>query len=84
MITSSDRQFKGGLVVPYFISVSEEDEGQDEKTENDPQYVRLDAITLIKHNNQSKLFNFVVITTLILFDYLKSQPVLHRNGTHLE
>ena len=84
MITSSDRQFKGGLVVPYFICVSEEDEGQDEKTENDPQYVRLGAITLIKHNNQSKLFNFVVITTLILFDYLKSQPVLHRNGTRLE
>ena len=71
-------------VVPYFISVSEEDEGQDEKMENDPQYVRLGAITLIKHNNQSKLFNFVVITTLILFDYLKSQPVLHRNGTRLE
>ena len=58
MITSSDRQFKGGLVVPYFICVSEEDEGQDEKTENDPQYVRLGAITLIKHNNQSKLFNY--------------------------
>ena len=84
MITSSDRQFKGGLVVPYFISVSEEDEGQDEKTENDPQYVGLGAITLIKHNNQSKLFNFVVVTTLILFDYLKSQPVLHQNGMRLE
>ena len=38
-----DRQFEGaGMVLPYFVS--EEDEGQDEETEIDPQYVRLGAI----------------------------------------
>ena len=38
-----DRQFEGvGMVMPYFVS--EEDEGQDEETEIDPQYVRLGAI----------------------------------------
>ena len=38
-----DRQFEGaGLVMPYFVS--EEDEGQDEETGIDPQYVRLSTI----------------------------------------
>jgi DNA (cytosine-5)-methyltransferase 1 len=38
-----DRQFEGaGMVMPYFVS--EEDEGQDEETEIDPQYVRLGSI----------------------------------------
>lgn len=38
-----DRQFEGaGMVMPYFVS--EEDEGQDDETEVEPQYVRLGAI----------------------------------------
>ena len=64
MIISSDWQFEGGLVVPYFISVSEEDEGQDEKTENDPQYVRLGhrLSTIIRVS----YLIFVIIITLII------------------
>ena len=39
----ADRQIEGaGLVMPYFVN--EEDEGQDEETEIDPQYVRLGGI----------------------------------------
>lgn len=38
-----DRQFEAaGMVMPYFVS--EEDEGQDEETEIEPQYVRLSAV----------------------------------------
>lgn len=38
-----DRQFEGaGMVMPYFVN--EEDEGQDEETDVEPQYIRLSAI----------------------------------------
>ena len=52
------------MVVPYFISVLEEDEGQDEKTENDPQYVRLghQLSTIIRVS----YLIFVIIITLII------------------
>lgn len=38
-----DRQFEAaGMVMPYFVN--EEDEGQDEETDVEPQYIRLSAV----------------------------------------
>lgn len=81
-----DRQFEGaGLVVPYFVN--EEDEGQDDETEINPQYVRLGAILryTFDYTQESEyaISFFVIMTFAILSNYLKSQLVLHRNGIRL-
>lgn len=72
-----DRQFEGaGMVMPYFVN--EEDEGQDEETETEPQYVRLGAILryTVDYTQESEYATFFShYVTEVFSDHLKSKDL---------
>jgi hypothetical protein len=82
-----DRQFEcAGMVMPYFVS--EEDEGQDEETEIDPQYVRLGAILryTIDYTQESECaisFFFIIMYDMAILSVKNQKAILHRNGIRL-